>query len=111
MAQALAPDLKRKVDEIRAQRAGSSAVRQQLEVCPIVLPYSGVRRRVLMNRAQVSRIRSFGEISLVRNHQEEDGECRELDQLSATLIITSILGIDYSRISFETSKLDSYFPS
>jgi hypothetical protein len=30
--QALAPDLKRKVDEIRAQRAGSSAVRKRLEV-------------------------------------------------------------------------------
>jgi hypothetical protein len=65
-----------------------------------------------MSRAQVSRIRSFGEISSVRNHQEEDGECRELDRLSATLILTSVpIGIDYSRISFETSTFDSYFPS
>jgi hypothetical protein len=32
MSQALAPDLKRKVDEIRAQRAGSGAVREKLEV-------------------------------------------------------------------------------
>lgn len=30
--QSLAPDLKRKVDEIRAQRAGSAAVREKLEV-------------------------------------------------------------------------------
>jgi hypothetical protein len=29
---ALAPDLKRKVDEIRAQRAGSATVREKLEV-------------------------------------------------------------------------------
>jgi len=67
--------------------------------------------RKLMNRAQDNRIRLFGEINLVRNHREEDGECRAGSTFgdSSTLLQTTT-GVDYSRISSVTSISTHTFP-